>query len=56
MGQKHRIDSYFIPYFPTYYATDVVFINHFTWADVYPLALTQTILRQESQYQEAGHK
>lgn len=54
MGQKHRVDSYFIPYFPTYYAADVVFINHFIRADVHPLALTQTILRQERQYQEAG--
>lgn len=54
VGQKHRVDSYFIPYFPTYYAADVVFINHFTRADVHPLALTQTILRQERQYQEAG--
>lgn len=35
----------------TYMAADVGFINHFTWADVYPLALTWTILRQEIQYQ-----
>lgn len=34
----------------------MVFINHFTWAGLHPLALMQTILRQEIQYQEAGYQ
>lgn len=34
----------------------MVFINHFTWADWHPLALTQTVLRQEIEYQKAENQ
>jgi hypothetical protein len=55
-SKNNRTKSFFFLLFPTYLAADVVFINHFTQTNFHPLALTQTILRQETQYQKAGHQ